>query len=280
MTFSYVGNGMNLVSSTLQRRHRLASLWFCCQCTRCKGPDLARQMRCPKCSTPKCLPRYQEKRPDALWTGEKPLRDLIPDADTWHCEGCGADSASSQMALSAEEEFTRCVPDVMRWGPDTDIRDTSGSDEMRSKAAKTVGTMHWTWVLLTFAWLQKWLVRLRAESVIAVRETPLREASAALGRWFKDCAPDNMEQRLSALFLSCRLAHILGGDLQSWGYDPADPLNDGGPSAGMLDKHGWQFTKGEVVGADEVQPAQLSRRRPMLPSQSAGPRPLYRSKWA
>merc|ERR1712079_57823 len=57
-TFSYIGDGMNMIVSTLLRRRRLGALWFVCQCSRCCGPDLARRMRCPECGEVQCLPVY------------------------------------------------------------------------------------------------------------------------------------------------------------------------------------------------------------------------------
>lgn len=254
LTFSYIGNGMNLIQSTLERRHRLASLWFCCQCVRCNGPDFARQLGCPRCKALRCMPVYDEGGSTELrrWRGNRPLRELIPDARTWKCSACGAATASGELPLGPEKELTQLIPRVMEWPSSTTSVDAANCQRLCGEISDVVGSMHWTWVLATFAWLQKWLVVLRNEPVINVREERLQAASASIARWFETCAPENIEQRLSALFLAVRLADILGGSLQAWGYNHDDPLGDGGVSAKRLEDNGWNYRGEEVSGLPEV----------------------------
>eukprot|EP00927_Polykrikos_kofoidii_P070611 TRINITY_DN67025_c0_g1_i1.p1 TRINITY_DN67025_c0_g1~~TRINITY_DN67025_c0_g1_i1.p1 ORF type:complete len:538 (-),score=76.95 TRINITY_DN67025_c0_g1_i1:99-1646(-) len=284
LTFSYIGNGMNLAMSTILRQHRLSTLWFCCRCSRCTNPDLCRQMRCPRCSGQNCVPVHDEQGSDlsADWFGDRPLRDLIHDATVWSCQTCNAICPSSEMPLFAEEELNRLVPQAMHWSVDTSAADVLKADQLRSRAAQTVGTMHWTWVLTTFAWLQKWLARLRAASVVEISDKRLQAGSAAIANWFRVCAPDCSEQRLSALFLSVRLASNLGGSIRDWGYEPEDPLGDDGASAKRLAEHGWRLVGDEVVGPDEA--SQVFQARSGK-SSTAGRRiqlstpAMYRSRW-
>merc|ERR1712187_677222 len=144
------------------------------------------------------------------------------------------------MPLDYEEQFDDEVVRAMNWGPDTDASDTTRAVELRKAVAQTVGRSHWVYVLATFAWLQKWLMRVKHEASIAIREEELMSGSTHIAAWFQACAPDNMEQRLSALFLAARLAHNLGGGLPAWGYDPGDTLGKTGRSvASRLEEHGW-----------------------------------------
>merc|ERR1711964_22488 len=87
---------------------------------------------------------------------------------------------------------------------------------------------------------QKCLVQLQSLDTIKFSEADVQAASTTVARWLKDCAPFNTHQRLSALALALRLSAHLGGDLANWGYDPSDPLHDGGSKNAMnlLDQHG------------------------------------------
>eukprot|EP00913_Durusdinium_trenchii_P014662 g13756.t1 len=124
LTFSYVGNGMNLITSTLLRRERLSALCF-------GDPSSAREDA------------------ERLW-------------------------------------------------------------QLRQKAAAVLSKNHWTWFLATFAWLQKCLLCLRNAPIVAFSERDLCTASTEAARWLESAAPENMEQRLCALFLAARLAQHLG----------------------------------------------------------------------
>jgi len=254
LTFSYIGNGMNLITSTIERRHRLAALWFCCQCSRCTGLDMARRMRCPRCGVCECMPMPEERGVELSmdWQGDRPLRELIRDASTWKCKACGASCPASELPLQAESESTRLVPQAMQWQPDDSGKDMAHVEKLRATAAQTVGTNHWTWVLATFSMLQKWLVRLRGEQIVVIDEARLKKASAALAKWFQEAAPDNSEQRLCCLFLAARLAHNLGDSIQEWGYDPIDPLGDDKHAAKRIAEHGWQLGGDAVVGPEEM----------------------------
>lgn len=227
LSFSYIGNGMSLVMGTVERRRRLGSLWFVCSCERCTGPDLARQMRCPACKSPQCMPvRDDSNAASADWAGDRALRELIPEAVTWHCAACNTESSSSEMPLQAEQELSNKVPDVLGGPPENASEDRHEAWELSDRASRELGPMHWTWMLATFAWLQKCLTELQRHPVIDFGEGELREASSAIARWFDACAPDNVEQRLSALCLAARLAQCYGTPLQLWGYDAKDPLGD------------------------------------------------------
>lgn len=247
-TFSYVGNGMNAITSTLERRRRLAALWFVCQCSRCKGPDLSRQMRCPSCSLPQCLPVFSES--GSSWSGERPLRETIVDASSWKC-ACGWEGPSAQLPVRDEEELGRLIPEAMQGSPEQASQDIRVLWKLRERSARTLGTQHWTWMLASFAWLQKCLVQLQNDTVFEHSEQELRRASTDVASWLAACAPDNTEQRLSALFITTRLAYNLGGGLQLWGYDRAQPLGQ----VNALDRlaaNGWKLVEDGVEGPDEL----------------------------
>ncbi|CAJ1338158.1 unnamed protein product [Effrenium voratum] len=121
LTFSYVGNGMNLITSTLVRRQRLATLCFICRCERCKGPDLARPLPCPRCRG-ECLPCYPDQ--DESGFGIHGSRcDAIEDAVLWRCTGCEAQVPASELPLQAEAELAELVPQVMQAPPDSASED-------------------------------------------------------------------------------------------------------------------------------------------------------------
>lgn len=240
-TFSYIGNGMNLVVSTLERRRRLASLWFFCRCDRCAGNDLSRQMRCPMCNAARCVPTYMAPEGSG-WDGSRPLNDLVPEASRWRCLTCAATPTSSLMPLKIEEELVTMVPQVMQRDPAGAVNDAAAVDRLRRQASEALGKGHWTWVLATFAWLQKSFLIVCNSTIVPFNEKELQEGSAAVAKWFAEFATDSIEQRLSALFLATRLAHNLGGGLPLWGYDPADTLGRTGQSvANRLEEHGWRL---------------------------------------
>jgi hypothetical protein len=228
-TFSYIGNGMNMMAGTVARRRRLGSLWFICLCSRCREPDICRQITCPRCNAPKCIPA--DPPSDKSWSCEIPLHKLIPEVQRWKCQACGASSDSAQLhsSLKAEEMLSALVPEVMQGRPRDALQDFHKAIDLRQKAAKELGTGHWTWLLVNFAWLQKSLIILDTHTIVEFSERDVQEASAAIAKWFEDFGPELFEQRMSALSLSIKLMQNLGGSLQDWGYDPKDPLGDGCP---------------------------------------------------
>jgi len=249
LTFSYVGNGMNLVVSTMDRRQRLATLWFVCKCSRCTGPDLSRQMICPKCGAARCIPVYEAGDSGMNWKGDRPLRDLLPEAQRWLCTACNASSSSSDMPLQVEAELGRQVPQVMMRSPDAAAEDMHVAAKLQDKAARVLGTNHWCWVLATFAWLQKCLIQLQHSPVVQLSTRSLKQGCVAVAEWFEEQAPHNVEQRLSALCLAARCACHLGKNgLLEWGYNPADPLGDGSIRVKQLEAGGWKLQGSDVHG--------------------------------
>lgn len=279
LTFSYIGTGMNLLCSTLERRRRLAGLWFICQCSRCLGPDLARRMRCPKCGAAGgCLPEY----PEAPFSPTDPDSERISpnniwEAKTWKCTSCSARSLHSDMPCHDESDLIRLVPEAMMKGgpPGAAAGEARLFLQLKQRAEKTVGPHHWTYALAGFAWLQRSLVRLRNDPFIEHSEAEFQRVSKDVAKWLETAAPDNVEQRLSALFASVRLEHNLGGGLAAWGYDPADPLGGGYRSLERLRDHGWRLSiDGAVIGPEveeqnERAAASSGRRRGRQTEQDA-----------
>lgn len=269
---------MNLLTSTLERRRRLATLWFVCQCTRCTGPDLARRMRCPRCGAASgCLPSYIEGGCSAKGLDRISLGSL-PDATRWRCTSCSAMSTSAEMPLREESDLARLVPEAMMRGGSAS---SSGNEarlflQLRARAARTLGPEHWTYALAGFAFLQRSLAQLRHDPVILQCEEDFQEVSREVAQWLKVTAPHNAEQRMSALFATVRLEHNLGGGLAVWGYDPADPLGNDLCALDRIKQHGWRLSAdGSVrgpeddVGSDDI--AGSRGRRPK--SASGAPRP-------
>lgn len=289
-TFSYVGNGMNLIVSTIERRRRLASLWFYCACDRCSGWDMSRQMRCPMCAEPRCRPAYLAPGSSrGGWDGSMHLNDLVPEASTWECSACGATPSAKQLPLEVEEELACKVPEVMQRDVSDVVKDAMAVAQLRAQASRVLGEGHWTWMLATFAWLQKCFHIVCRSPIVPFQEDALKEASTAVARWFEESAPDNIEQRLSAMFLATRLAHNLGGSLTAWGYDPEDTLGNTGRSiASRLNEHGWglggpnsdepHLLSNEVRGVTHA--AQWSPLPPREPRRKGSDHRLYAaSKW-
>eukprot|EP00931_Biecheleriopsis_adriatica_P075968 TRINITY_DN49732_c0_g1_i1.p1 TRINITY_DN49732_c0_g1~~TRINITY_DN49732_c0_g1_i1.p1 ORF type:complete len:512 (+),score=78.78 TRINITY_DN49732_c0_g1_i1:39-1538(+) len=252
LTFSYVGNGMNLITSTFERRRRLAALCFVCQCSRCTGPDLARQLRCPSCGAHRCTPCYDSQGSRSLAAVSGPRGSAIADASTWGCGACGKKFRSDDMPLKQEEQLASLVPQVMQKPPSDAEDDALQLGRLRAKIEQVLGSNHWTWFLATFAWMQKCLVRLRTNSVIPFSEADLRAASVAVAQWLEATAPYNVEQRLSAFFITARLARQVGEGVRQWGYDPAKPFGDTLEGASKIASLGWNLGEDSVTGPDET----------------------------
>lgn len=254
LTFSYIGNGMNLLTSTIERRRRLSTLWFVCQCARCKGPDLSRKIRCPRCGVDgSCLPTYGQ---DPNWDTGMITPQMLPDAEHWHCGSCSANCPSAEMPLQEESELARLVPGAMMQGrseePGSSCKEATRFEQLRARAAASVGTRHWTHTLSGFAFLQRSLVQLKSDPVILHTEAEFQAVSVEIAEWLKANASANAEQRLSAMFVAVRLEHDLGGGLRAWGYDPIDPLGGGLNSAMRLREHGWEVTpEGSMRSKDD-----------------------------
>merc|ERR1712187_681559 len=107
-----------------------------------------------------------------------------------------------------------------------------------------MGTGHWTWLLVNFAWLQKSLIILDTHTLVEFSERDVQEASVAVAKWFEEFAPELFEQRMSALSLAIKLMQNLGGSLQDWGYDPQDPLGDGCPVEALAERLGLSKSLG------------------------------------
>eukprot|EP00933_Yihiella_yeosuensis_P036620 TRINITY_DN3038_c3_g5_i1.p1 TRINITY_DN3038_c3_g5~~TRINITY_DN3038_c3_g5_i1.p1 ORF type:complete len:494 (-),score=70.31 TRINITY_DN3038_c3_g5_i1:109-1590(-) len=268
-TFSYVGNGMNLVVSTIERRKRLSQLWFLCQCSRCSSPDFARQLRCPRCTESRCMPSYGKQDVDPSCPSTE-----VSDAPTWRCAACDATFSKADMPLEEEMKIAKLVPQTMQGPPERANSDAITLGRIRLRIGRLLGNNHWTWFLATFAWLQKCLVRLREDPVIGFNEAEMRTASTAVARWLEEFAPDNVEQRLSAFFIAARLARQLGEGVRAWGYDPAKPL---GELEGLarIEKLGWRLTEDAVHG-----PSEYSSQDSAPPSMSAGgSEPRFMASW-
>jgi hypothetical protein len=176
------------------------------------------------------------------------------------------------MPLAKEEEFTELVPSTMSWPAEGRGRDAEATDALRAHVFETVGPTHWCWVLVTFAWLQKWLVRLGTETVVVGYDPKrLQEASNALSQWFETTAPNNTEQFLSAVFLAARLADNLGESIQTWGFTPKTILvRDGSTASDRFRREGWN------VDGDDKRTEQATL--PVTRKAPSGGR-LYRSSW-
>lgn len=142
------------------------------------------------------------------------------------------------MPVAAEERLSRWVPEVMQGSPQQAHDDIEKALELRQRAASEVGKGNWTWMLASFAWLQKCLILLNSHTIIKFTERDVRQASAGIAGWFEEFAPMLFEQRMSALSLTLKLMQNLGGPLQEWGYNPEDPLGDGCPIKPLAERLG------------------------------------------
>ena len=259
LTFSYVGNGMNLITSTFIRRQRLAQLCFVCGCQRCAAEDFSRRIRCPSSCGGFCCPCYPQQDDHTFSTAFGPRQAVIQDAKSWRCDTCKVDVNASDLPLQAEEELGELVPRYMQ-GPNRNaLEDARRLKDLRSKASNVLGKGHWTYFLATFAWLQKCLACLRNEAIITFSESDLSFACAEMAEWLEVAAPENMEQRLCALFLAVRLAQHVGQGLKSWGYDTENPLKElriadrKFMAITKLQLMGWELQENLVAGPPEFQ---------------------------
>lgn len=250
LTFSYIGNGMNMVTGTLSRRRRLASLWFVCLCSRCQQPDLSRQLRCPKCAAPKCIPA-DKKSKELEWSAEKPVHLMIPDVKVWKCGACNSTFKPEQMPLDHEDKLSDDVPAVMQGHPQNVEEDADRALELRRAAASKVGQGHWTWMLATFAYMQKCHIIASQCPVVEFSERDVQAASSSVARWFEEFAPNNTEQRMSALSITIRLMEGLGGSLEDWGYNEENPLGDDLPMSSLAKRLGMSKAKRAQVESEE-----------------------------
>lgn len=290
LTFSYVGNGMNLLTSTLERRRRLSTLWFVCQCARCTGPDHARWMKCPGCGIDRgCLPEYagagegeqEGANNDGSAFGERPSHVTVRDAKTWRCASCGGSFNAARLPLREEAELSQRVPEAMMKGssgaPGSASQEARVFEQLRHRAASTVGTEHWTHALAGFAWLQRALAQLKTETVITNSEAEFQAVSQEVAKWLEANAADSSEQRISALFASLRLEHNLGGGLAAWGYDPAEPLGAGMDAAPRIAELGWRVSaEGSVEGPEDGEGCNAGRAPQRPRPKSRGPPGLGR----
>jgi len=258
LTFSYIGNGMNLLMSTLERRRRLCSLWFVCQCARCCQPDFARRMSCPRCKADgSCLPNYNLDV-QSINTGNAPPSQ-IPDADTWSCSACSAKCRKDEMPLQAESSISEALCGAMSRGRQQFSGPVSKEVafywKIKRDAQHAVGSKHWITALATFAWLQQCLVQLKCDPVILHTEAQFQKGSRMFSKWLEENAPDNVEQRLSALFASVRLESDLGGGMAAFGYDLDDKLGGSVSCRERLKEHGWDITpEGSMKLRNDEQP--------------------------
>ena len=81
--------GMNLITSTLIRRQRLAQLCFVCGCQRCAAEDLSRRVQCPEGCGGYCFPCYPSQD-DRGFANAGPRHSMILDAASWRCNTCKA----------------------------------------------------------------------------------------------------------------------------------------------------------------------------------------------
>ncbi|CAL1138436.1 unnamed protein product [Cladocopium goreaui] len=275
LTFSYVGNGMNLITSTLIRRQRLAQLCFVCGCQRCAAEDLPRRVQCPGGCGGYCFPCYTSQD-DQGFANAGPRHSMIQDAASWRCSTCKVDISPSDLPLHAEEELAELVPRFMQSPASKAPEDAARLRDLRLKAATLLGKGHWTYFLATFAWLQKCLALMRNETVIPFSERDLSSACVEVAEWLEVAAADNVEQRLCALFLAVRLAQHLGLGLKSWGYDALNPLKEMPCSdrrfmaITKLELMGWELQDDCIKGPPEFQPADLQRLKDGL-VKSGGP---------
>jgi hypothetical protein len=203
------------------------------------------------------VPDDQLKASELQFSCEKPVNMMVPEVRIWRCGACGAKSNTSQMPLAAEEKLARWVPEVMQGSPQQAQDDIEKALELRQRAASEVGKGNWTWMLASFAWLQKCLIILNTNTIIKFSERDVRQASVGIARWFEEFAPALFEQRMSALSLTLKLMQNLGGPLQDWGYNPEDPLGDGCPISPLAERLGLSQALEESASMDAEETANV-----------------------
>eukprot|EP00960_Hanusia_phi_P056714 763353-Hanusia_phi.AAC.1 len=126
LTFSYIGGGPIMVTSTRIRRRRLLKLGFFCYCDRCRGPDRMRSLRCPKCGESEFTPQHKILNFEEIEHKGKEGTSVKPRVETsWRCHAQGCDleldkAGEEDLPLSQEEEleeivFQECCTDPLEF---------------------------------------------------------------------------------------------------------------------------------------------------------------------
>eukprot|EP00397_Hematodinium_sp_SG-2012_P030185 GEMP01031950.1.p1 GENE.GEMP01031950.1~~GEMP01031950.1.p1 ORF type:complete len:476 (+),score=105.85 GEMP01031950.1:103-1530(+) len=161
LTFSYIGDGFNLLSDTASRRPQLGRLLFLCECPRCNAPDTSRALPCPKCSEGTVVPAP----PPAFTQGEFIRKAMNLEIDEsffaceceWKCDFCGVVDMPEPL-LKSEHFFKSMVPMALESHPEEPERgELEKKLSLYKSADAAVGCRHWTTCLLTFAVLQRFL---------------------------------------------------------------------------------------------------------------------------
>jgi len=174
------------------------------------------------------------------WTTAIPLPSLIPDAEQWRCNSCGISVSAAKLPLEPEDQLCYLVPQVLEASPQESLyqlaEDRRRAGEVREFAFRVVSPMHWTWMLATFAWLQKCMIEIHCR-LLEFSTSELQQSCRDLLTWFEVCAPECIMQRLSAIRVVARLAVVLGDGLENWGCDVKDPFGWGMALPDYLGKH-------------------------------------------
>jgi len=219
LTFSYIGDGFNLLSGTVSRRVQLGRLLFVCECARCLESDTSRTMLCPGCKEISAIPYSKLKINQADYIC-KAMNLEIPESffssDTrWACAKCG-DVTIPEEQLKAERYFESSVPSALDSGERSmplEIR-----QNLLSESKKVLGWKHWVVSLLTFSMLQRVLRNhhsCEGPMPIEVVQRACRDMMAAM----KNGAPHNSQQLLRAAGLVAHVAKAYGSPLTEdiWG---------------------------------------------------------------
>ena len=145
---------MNLITSTLIRRQRLAQLCFVCGCQRCAAEDLSRRVQCPGGCGGYCFPCYTSQD-DRGFANVGPRHSMIQDAASWRCSTCKA-ALKTKMFWGVQffgqpvlkllncSRWKRQLPQkcgkLMHWSPEVDI---SPSDLPLHAEEEWYGAVRW-----------------------------------------------------------------------------------------------------------------------------------------
>ena len=162
ITFSYLGGPLLMARSSIRQSRLVKSHLFVCQCSRCRGEDLSRKLRCP---TKGCSGAAVRRSSELLLSDDDAAQEHTP---PWHCGECRWNGTDAELApvMQRESEIEQVV---LGW--------TSGGVKYKfgsliatlTNAVDALGPLHWTvaagcFHLGQYCWLLSRLARVAGGS--------------------------------------------------------------------------------------------------------------------
>lgn len=235
LSFSYIGDGFNMLAGTVERQQSLRKLSFVCECPRCSSSlDRARGGICALCGSHKCcvVNRVWQVSSSSSGTNKKEME--IVGNEEWSAEGRGGgephyvvDAAQVYAPFSSSDEFfcVECkgrtpvpkprvqleqrlcslLPHLMDAGPDVPLAKKA---QVLLECEQALGKFHFCWLLACFSWLQSVVQMLSRARTVDISLIEIADRCRQLALSAEWCCRGNWVQRLRLLGL---VAHVERG---------------------------------------------------------------------